>query len=313
MTHTAASGNKIRKLEFLLAHAISTNHNAILTAGGVQSNHTRSVTVLCRSLQLEPHIFLRSNESTDPEKLGNNGNVLFHKLLSANVYLVRRMQYLPGLLPRMIELKEKLEEENDEQKRKKAYIIGIGGSDEIGVWGYIDAFNELLQQRVIEQGFTHIALSTGSGGTIAGLSIANYLHGGHLKIVGFTVSDDANYFYDHVDEMLTHVQLNTVVNARDIMQIIEAKGGGYGVNTDDDMKKCVDIASKTGVILDPTYTLKGVLGVLKEVETKESDGVFPKGSKILFIHTGGLFGLFDRRIEPFLDHSVASRWIDKEK
>lgn len=301
LTGAAATGNKLRKLEFLLAHALATNHDTVITAGGVQSNHARVTTVACRQLQLEPHVFLRCNEEPDPQRLGSDGNVFIHKMLGARIHLVKRMPYLTGLRPRMMQLKQQLDAQNH-----KAYLIGIGGSDSIGLWGYIDAYAEMLSQGVTEK-FSHIALAIGSGGTTAGLSIANYLNESPLKIVAFTVSDDADYFYDHIDEMLADFGLDKETNARSIVTVIQAKGAGYGVNSEEDMRVSVAVASQSGIILDPTYTLKAVRGIKRELD-KPDCGVFGSNPKILFVHTGGLFGLFDRRIEPFLDHSLATIW-----
>lgn len=312
MTHCAASGNKIRKLEFLLGDAVQRGTTAVLTAGGVQSNHARTVAVLCRSLGLTPHVFLRSADArrADASDVPDDGNVLLHKLAGSTIHLVPKMPYVTGLLPRMEALQRRIER----QGKDKAYIIGIGGSNELGVWGYIDAYSELMTQHA-NHGFSHICLATGSGGTAAGLAIANYLNGMKVKIVAFTVSDDAAYFYNHVDEMLAHFGLHALTTARDIITIVENKGRGYGVNSDDDMRKCVQIANETGIVLDPTYTLKGVLGMVKEIEKGSGAGesVFEDGSKLLFLHTGGLFGVFDRRIEPHLDKSLVTEWHDDEQ
>lgn len=301
LTGAAATGNKLRKLEFLLAHALSTKHDTVVTAGGVQSNHARATVVACRQLFLKPHVFLRCNGPPDPEQLGCDGNVFIHKMLGARIHLVKRMPYETGLRPRMLQLKQQLDSEGH-----KTYLIGIGGSDHIGLWGYIDAYAELIAQGAANN-FSHIALAIGSGGTTAGLSIANYLNGSPLKIVAFTVSDNVDYFYDHIDEMLTFFQLHHETNARSIVTLVGAKGAGYGVNSDDDMRVAVSVANQTGIMLDPTYTLKAVRGIKRELD-KDDCGVFESNPRILFIHTGGLFGLFDRRIDPFLNNSVAQAW-----
>lgn len=301
LTGAAESGNKIRKLEFLLAHAIATGHDAVITAGGIQSNHARVVSVLCRQLSLTPHIFLRCNHTPLADDLAPDGNVFLHKVVGAHIYLVQHMPFLTGLLPRMQTLKQQLGEQGH-----RAYVIGIGGSNEIGVWGYIDAYAELIQQSLAER-FTHIALATGSGGTAAGLAIANYLNASPVRIVAFSVSDDAAYFYNHVDEMLAALGLANETNARLILTVIEAKGRGYGINSDEDMRAVIDIASQTGIMLDPTYTLKAVRGLVWEA-ARDVEGVFEHNARVLFIHTGGLFGMFDRRIEPFLDASRTRIW-----
>lgn len=317
MTGITESGNKIRKLEFLFADAIASNHDCIITAGGVQSNHARAVSVLCRRLGLEPHVFLRSTLSkieTDPndsesvnQLIGFDGNVLIHRLCKTYIHIVPRMSFLSGLLPRMQALKQQLHEENG----KKAYIIGIGGSDEVGVWGYIEAYAEIAKQCQLGQEISHIVLSTGSGGTAAGLAIGNFLNGSPVKIVAFTVSDTPEYFYDHIDEMLTSLGISEV-KATDTITILENKGKGYGINSKDDLRSVSQICSASGILLDPTYTLKGVRGLIAEANKSTEHSVFPQDARILFIHTGGLFGLFDRRVEPYVDTSLASLWTDDQ-
>lgn len=305
LTGIAESGNKLRKLEFLLAHALATGHDTVITAGGIQSNHARVVSVLARQIGLTPHIFLRCKRSTDPQDLGSDGNVLIHKLVGAHIHLVKYMPFLTGLLPQMQALKKRLSSQGSH-----AYLIGIGGSDPVGVWGYIEGYAELLEQNLTDE-FTHVALAIGSGGTAAGLAIANFLSGSPVRIVAFTVSDDAEYFYNHVNEMLTALGLAEETNARNILTVIEAKGRGYGINSDEDMRFAVSVASHTGILLDPTYTLKAVRGLISEI-AKDGESVFHHGARILFIHTGGLFGIFDRRIEPFLNNSLTETWPEQD-
>lgn len=300
LTHVTASGNKLRKLEFLLAHALATGHDTIITAGGVQSNHARATVVAARELQLDAEVFLRCHGKPDPDHLGMDGNVFFHKMMGARIHLIPRMPYASGIRPRMEARKVVLKESHT----RNAYLIGIGGSDPIGMWGYIEAFDELLQQQVASR-FTHIAVATGSGGTLAGLAIANYLSKTPVKIVAFSVSDDASYFYDHVDEMVNAVGLSAEICACDLLTVVEAKGKAYGVNSTEDMRSAVNIAQNTGILLDPTYTLKAVRGMIDQLG-KGDDGVFQQNASILFIHTGGLFGMFDRRIEPYVNQNLAT-------
>src|SRR6476619_206451 len=72
MTSGAAGGNKIRKLEYLLADALAHGATVVITCGGLQSNHARATALLARELGLTPVLFLRTNEpSAPPEPVGN--------------------------------------------------------------------------------------------------------------------------------------------------------------------------------------------------------------------------------------------------
>lgn len=300
MTGATTSGNKIRKLEFILADAVKEGCDTVITAGGVQSNHARATAVAAKELGLDAHVFLRTRESDKPEELGSDGNVLIHKMLGVQMHLVRPVSYLVGLLPKMEQLKESLAE-----KGKKAYLIGIGGSNKIGLWGYIQAFAEMVEQGVCDD-FTDIVVPVGSGGTASGLAIGNYLAGSRVRMHAVTVCDTPAYFYGHLDEMLEAVGLSEKTTARQILNIMEAKGRGYARNTDEELEMGMRISRETGIMLDRVYTLKAVYGLVKELNNPA--GIFERNARILFVHTGGIFGLFDRRVEPFLDNTLAKTW-----
>ncbi|CAN8066424.1 unnamed protein product [Agarophyton chilense] len=301
MTGSGTSGNKIRKLEFLVADAISNQCDTLITAGGVQSNHARATAVVAKELGLDAHVFLRTREAEYPENLGANGNVLFHKMLGVQMHLIRPVSYLVGVLPKMKALQEELSEQGH-----RAYLIGIGGSDLIGVWGYIDAFNELLSQG-IEDKITDVVVAVGSGGTASGLAIGNYLAGSPVRIHAITVCDTPAYFYGHLNEMLADLDLSNQVKAERILNIVDAKGLGYARSTSEEIELGLQISSRTGIMLDPVYTLKAIFGLIRECKNIENSA-FEEDAKILFVHTGGIFGLFDRRIEPFLDNGLAQTW-----
>jgi len=81
------------------------------------------------------------------------------------------------------------------------------------------------------------------------------------------------------------------LNSRDIVTIEDAKGLGYAMNTTDELKFVKDIATATGIVLDPVYSGKGVYGMLKDMSSNPAKW---KGRKVLFVHTGGLLGLYDK-------------------
>ena len=84
---------------------------------------------------------LRSPTPDDASKCAMQGNLMLDALVGAQVHLIPRVPYETGILPRMKALQAKLATEH-----KKALLIPVGGSNEIGIWGYIEAFHELLQQ-----------------------------------------------------------------------------------------------------------------------------------------------------------------------
>ncbi|KAL4227590.1 hypothetical protein ACF0H5_013033 [Mactra antiquata] len=297
MTGSTLSGNKVRKLEFLMAKAISSDCKHVITCGGIQSNHCRAVAVCSRQLGLQPHLVLRTDIS-NVDEVGCKGNLLLDRLCGAKIYLTaRKSPYLTELKPRMEALAKHILETTGEQ----SYLIPVGGSDTVGLFGYISVFEELLSQGLHEQ-FDDIVFACGSGGTAGGLAIANYLTGNKLRIHGIAVSDDANYFHHHCNEMIKSVGLN--VKSQDILDIIDGhKGQGYGISTQDELDFIINVSTSTGILLDPVYTGKAVKGMVYELNNNPD--MF-KGNRILYLHTGGIYGLYDGTIDNTVLRSSSS-------
>ncbi|CAH3188099.1 unnamed protein product, partial [Porites evermanni] len=222
LTGSTLSGNKVRKLEFLLADALNKKCDTIFTCGGVQSNHCRATAVAARQLGLDCYLFLRSSEqSTD---IGCKGNVFLNKMVGSCIIVVPKLQYKSGLKQMMEKMAEKLK-----QQGSSAYLIEIGGSSYTGMFGYLTAFQEMIEQNVLED-YDDIVVTVGSGGTASGIAIGNYLTGSKLKCHAVNVSDNAAYFYNKINEDLRRGGVD--VKAEDIIDIIDGyKGGGYGVST----------------------------------------------------------------------------------
>ncbi|KAK2166068.1 hypothetical protein NP493_1335g00002 [Ridgeia piscesae] len=226
MTGSTLSGNKVRKLEFLLADAISRGCCHVITCGAIQSNHCRATAIAAAQLGLKTHLVLRADlQST--AGVGCQGNVLLDRLCGAAIYVVpNNMCYKTGLLPRMERIAQHIKQETGEE----SYLIPVGGSDGVGLYGYLEGFNELLTQGVPEQ-FDDIVFACGSGGTADGLALGNYLTKSKLKIHGVTVSDNRQYFLSQTAELLTQLRMEEV-KAADIMDLIDGyKGQGYALST----------------------------------------------------------------------------------
>ncbi|XP_073256234.1 uncharacterized protein [Porites lutea] len=291
LTGSTLSGNKVRKLEFLLADALNKKCDTIFTCGGVQSNHCRATAVAARQLGLDCYLFLRSSEqSTD---IGCKGNLFLNKMVGSRIIVVPKLQYKSGLKQMMEKMAEKLK-----QQGSSAYLIEIGGSSYTGMFGYLTAFQEMIQQNVLED-YDDIVVTIGSGGTASGIAIGNYLTGSKLKCHAVNVSDNAAYFYNKINEDLRSGGID--VKAEDIIDIIDGyKGGGYGVSTEHELENIIKISRTTGILVDPVYNIKAIRGMLTEM--KNNPGRF-KGKRVLYIHTGGVFGLYDGRMDSLITQS----------
>lgn len=157
---------------------------------------------------------------------------------------------------------------------------------------------------------TDICFACGTGGTAAGLAIANYLYSQQqhndagddkrvprrpaVRLHAISVCDNADYFYRHVQQIMSSYGLPDDLNARSILNVIDGyKAPGYAKSLPVHLELIRQVASSTGVVLDPVYTGKALYGMLKEID-KIGNNVFA-GNKLLFIMTGGVFANFDGR------------------
>jgi len=191
----------------------------------------------------------------------------------------------------MEELADKLKKEGHHP-----YIIPEGASNELGAIGYAAAINEISRQLDdIELEIDYIICAVGSGGTHSGLLLGQKLYQKKFQIIGFNVCDDEAYFIEKINRIsqkaIQRFGMTVDVKKQDIQIIDGYVGEGYALNRQDEIEFIKQIAREQGLMLDPVYTGKAFFGLKDQI----SKGRFKKGEKILFIHTGGLFGLFPKR------------------
>jgi D-cysteine desulfhydrase len=163
-------GNKIRKLEFLLADALANNYKSVVTIGGEQSNHCRATAAAARMVGLEPHLILRTKRADDIQSgvvdVGYTGNILFDRMVGSTIYTCT-----PGEYGRVgsVQLVQRVSAHLENTQEKGApYPIPVGGSNALGTWGYINGVDELLAQwKSFESqpSLDHVVFACGSGGT----------------------------------------------------------------------------------------------------------------------------------------------------
>ena len=142
-----------------------------------------------------------------------------------------------------------------------------------------------------------IVCATGSGGTQAGLTLGCHLSQLDIPVVGFAVCDDAAYFHNKIREDISDWmrRYGTSVDVKQLAIQVNDRyiGPGYGRATPEVFATIRHMASLEGLILDPVYTGKAFYGLVQEIKA----GAYQDASDIVFIHTGGLFGLFAQREE----------------
>lgn len=286
-TGSEISGNKIRKLEYSIYEALENGCDTLITCGGIQSNHARATAAAGIKLGMRAILVLRSDETPEME-----GNYFLDKVIGADVRIISSDNYRE----RRMEIMQKIKAESDAEGHK-AYIIPEGASNGIGSLGYYSAMKEIKEQeKELGIKFDRIVAAVGSGGTYAGLCMGNAeFFNGEKKITGFNVCDDAEFFKKRSEEIIEEAQKyldKSIIIKAEEMDIIDGYVGiGYAQSRDEELEFIQKTAKKEGVIFDPVYTGKAMYGMMNEIEK----GTFKKGENVLFIHTGGLFGIFSKR------------------
>jgi D-cysteine desulfhydrase len=280
MTSGAAAGNKIRKLEYLLADALGHGATTVVTCGGLQSNHARATALLARELGLRPLILLRTVNPLAPQP--NTGNLLLNRLVDAEVRFITPEQYRERE-PLMARIAAELS-----ARGERPYLIPEGGSNGLGSFGYVSALEELAEQQAegeLPTELDAIAFACGSGGTAAGIALGlSRFPSVAERAAAFAVCDDRAYFERTVARISAEARaLDPSLTEPAPLDIYdEFKGPAYGVPSAEQLGFIRAVAKACGLVLDPTYTGKALFG-LAQLATK------PK--RALFIHTGGLPGL----------------------
>ncbi|MFQ5844273.1 MAG: 1-aminocyclopropane-1-carboxylate deaminase/D-cysteine desulfhydrase [Planctomycetota bacterium] len=275
LTGVELSGNKVRKLEYCLGEARERGARRVLTCGGLQSNHCRATALGCARLGLHCVVYLRT-ERQDPEP---DGNHLLDLLAGAEVRLVTPEEY------------------RELGPTDEGYWIPEGASNEVGLWGYVGACEELADRR-----FSALFHAAGSGGTTAGLAAGRAVRGLETPPVAVCVCNTPDFFYDRVDAILGAARarwpgLPDFGPARETVEILDGfQGRGYAVNRPEEWALLREVAATEGILLDPVYTVKAMMGLRQAIR----DGRFGRGEEVLFLHTGGLFGLFPKRDEALV-------------
>lgn len=287
LTGSTLTGNKVRKLEYIAAYAIDNGYDTLITCGGLQSNHCRATAFAGAQLGLRVHLLLRGDEPGE-----HDGNLLLDHLAGAEVSCYPARQYFR-------EIDQLFSQWQDfyAARGHKALVIPTGGSDGIGLWGYISACEELqedFREAGIEQ--AHIVTATGSGGTQAGLTLGAALHQLPATVWGVNVCDDEQYFLNKVESDVRDWRRRypdvPAVNVQP--RVLDGYvGEGYGIADQAVYQLIAQLSRMEGLVLDPVYTAKAFSGMLQEID----NGRFEGCRDIVFMHTGGLFGLFPHRNE----------------
>jgi len=272
MTGLGLGGNKVRKLEYLLAEARAQGAQIVFTTGGAQSNHAMLTAAACRKMGMEPILILKKRGVTE-----RKGNQLLEHLMGVDVRFMDTDSYAD------------IDAEMDrvgKELGKPYYKIPCGGSNALGTLGYVDCVKELKEQGLE---FDHIICAEGSGGTMAGLALGAKLHMSGARVTGMMVDTDP---FDQITVRLMQEAAALLGKempiGREDFDLRDMCGPGYAIASQEGNAAVAMMAQNEGIFLDPVYTGKAFAGLIAMAK----EGAFAPDDRVLFVHSGGAGGLF---------------------
>jgi D-cysteine desulfhydrase len=286
LTGLETTGNKVRKLEYLVADALEQGADTLVTNGGYQSNHCRATAAIGARLGLRVRLILRSpqpNPATD-------GNLFLDRLFGAEIsfhapdeYNARRSELIDSAM------------QSEREAGRKPYFFPVGGSVPLGSWGYIRCIRELLDQ-IGRDAKIDLFIPLSSSGTVAGAIVGRALFECTTwRIVGVPVSDSLEFFRNDVRQLIAATVERFDLGLSEAQTPIELLDGcigqGYAIPSPAGLDALRMLAGLEGILLDPSYTSKAMGGMIQAIRS----GGIRSGAVPMFLHTGGVFGLMAAR------------------
>ena len=287
LTGSVLTGNKVRKLEFLTAYAKQHGYDSLVTCGGIQSNHCRATALVGAQLDMKVQLVLRG------EQTPLDGNQLLDYLAGASVSYYPQKGFSQHLISYLNCAANDLRSQGF-----NPYIIPTGGSNGVGVWGYFAATEELksdLKRENIKP--EAIITATGSGGTQAGLTLGSAYFEMNCPVIGMAVCDSESWFKHKIKDDIQSFSeefghcLSDPIPHFDVITNDHYIGEGYALASDEVLNCIAWVAREEGIVFDPVYSGKAFYGLTEEIR----QGTFKSCQNVVFIHTGGSYGLFPYR------------------
>lgn len=285
LTGLELSGNKVRKLEYILAAAQRAGCDTIVTEGTAQSNHCRATVAACARLGMRAVLLLRPPPREGPPQ----GNHLLDVLFGAECRSYPRDEFEQRRDSIVRDVLDDLR-----QRGCRPRFVPMGASEPLGCWGYIRAAAELQAQLAAAGiGTCDLVLAVSSGGTLAGLMLGTALHGlGGVRVIAIAVSDDAAWHRRQVQALCARAarEFGLPLHADELVPDVRDGyvGPGYAVPYGEALAVLREVARTEGVLLDPVYTAKAFWG-LRDLLRR---GELGRDRAVVFLHTGGALSDF---------------------
>lgn len=278
-----AGGNKLRKLEYHLAAARGAGADTVITFGALQTNHGRQTAAACAKLGLRCELVLTAKVQRDGDAYERSGNIPLSKLFGATVHVCADDEEAGRAYDQLVA--------DAAAEGRKVATVPVGGSNDLGALGYVRATRELAEQ-LAERGIdrAHLVIPHASGGTAAGITLGAGLLG-NLGVDIVCVShqmDDARTNLLELRAGAANLLGVEPVSPHHLSMTDATLGPGYGIPTAAVWNALRVFGRTEGIVLDPVYTGKVAAAL---VDWKDHLHVDPD-EHIVFVHTGGMPGLF---------------------
>jgi len=284
LTGLLETGNKIRKLEFLVGDAMAQRADTLITCGTLQSNCCRAVSAVAARLGFKAVLALKG---APPEEC--DGNLLLDRMLGAEIHYCSSDEWA--------RIDEVLQDLAAQVRRRGGvpYVIPESGATVTGALGYLSCGQELAEQaKHGAPSFDTVVVTAFSGGSQAGLLMARQVAGLTSEIVSIPIAWEAPRVREYVTDVIERARAKYGLPVKPPSEIHVLDGyqgvGRAGVQAEE-LEVVLNVARLEGVILDPVYTAKAFGALLDRL--RRSPREF--GGRVCFIHTGGIFSVFPFR------------------
>jgi 1-aminocyclopropane-1-carboxylate deaminase len=279
----AYGGNKVRKLEYLVADALEQGCDTLVSIGGVQSNHTRQVAAVAAHLGLACVLVQEHWVDWDDPGYETVGNILLSRIMGADVRL--------SAAGFDIGIRESWEEalESVREAGGKPYAIPAGASDHpLGGLGFARWADEVAtQEQELGVFFDTVVVCAVTGSTQAGMIAGFAAQERERRVLGIDGSATVEQTWDQIARIARQtaekVGLGRDLGDEEIVLLDEWHAGTYGIPDERTLAAIRTCAQLEGVLTDPVYEGKSMAALIDLIR----DGRIAPGSRVLYAHLGG--------------------------
>ncbi|MBT4847975.1 MAG: D-cysteine desulfhydrase family protein [Alphaproteobacteria bacterium] len=279
-------GNKARQLEYYFGAACDKQADTILITGAIQSNFVRLAAACAVRFGMKAIVQLEERVAKSDPTYQQSGNVLLNHLLGADILYYPEGEDENGADDTLYAEAEKLRAQG-----RTPYVIPLSESKPpLGALGYIRGAAEITSQTT--DPFDYVITGSGSGATHLGLAAGMKIYCPSARVIGSCVrrpkAAQASRLRHLTGSFNTLIGCPDFLSEDDIHLWDDALAPGYGQLGPIAKQALQMMAHNEGHILDPVYTAKSFATIPQMLKDKS----IAKGSRVLFVHTGGAAGLF---------------------